>query len=91
MISTNALSILILHHHINGIGNNNLCSIQDVMRASELSTEKYKRVCKDFPNFSIFTKSVMPGKIQLMFVHMAVGKKSLGESVVDFALAGNLS
>ena len=53
--------------------------------------EKYKRVCKDLPKFAILTKSAMPGKIQLTFGHAAVGNKSLGESIVDFSLAGNLS
>ena len=90
MISTNALSVFILHHHLNGLGNNNLCSIQDVMRASEPAAEKYKRICKDLPNLAILTKSATRGKIQLTFIHTAVGNKSLGESVVAFALAGDL-
>ena len=91
MISTNALSIFILHHHINGIGNKNIRSIQDVIRASEPDAEKYKRVCEDFPNLAILTKSVTLGEIWLTFGHAAVVNKSLGESVVAFALAGNLS
>ena len=90
MISTNALSMFILHHNINEIGNKNLQTIQDVMRASELDAEKYKRVCEDFPNLVIFTKSATSGEIQLTFVHAAVGNKSLGEYVVAFSLAGNL-
>ena len=60
------------------------------MRASEPTTEKYKKVCKDFPNLAILTKSATPGKVQLTFGHAAVGNKSLGESVVAFTLAGDL-
>ena len=56
-----------------------------------MDTEKYKRVCEDFPNFAILTKSATPGKVQLTFGHGAIVKKSLGESVVDFALSGDLS
>ena len=91
MIFTNALSMLIIHHHLNGPGNKNLCSIQDVMRASEPASKRYKRVYKDFPNIVIFTKSAMPGEIQVMFGHMAIGNNSLGESVVAFALVGDRS
>ena len=90
MISTNALSMFILHHHLNGLGNKNLLSILDVMRASEPAAEKYKRVCTDFPNIAILTKEKTPGEIQLTFGHASVGNKSLGGSVVDFALAGDL-
>ena len=61
------------------------------MRASEPAAEKYKRVCEDFPNLAILNKSATPGNIQLTFGHVAVGNKSLGESVAAFALAGDLS
>ena len=91
MISTNALSVFLLHHHLNGLGNKNLRLIQDVIRASEPAADKFKRVCEDFPNLAILTKSSTPGEIQLTFGHAAVGNKSLGESVVVFALAGDLS
>ena len=91
MISTNALSVFILHHHLNRLKKNNFCSIQDVMSTSEPATEKYKRVCEDFPNLTILTKSAMLGNIQLMFGHVAVGNKSLGESVVAFVLESDLS
>ena len=90
MISTNDLSMFILHHHINGLRNKNLCYIQYVMRASKRAEEKYKRVCEDFPNLAILTKSAKPGKIQLTFGHAAVGNKSLGVSVVAFSLAGDI-
>ena len=60
------------------------------MHASKPAAKKYKRICEDFPNLVILTKSATPGKIQLMFVRAAVENKSLGESVVYFALAGDL-
>ena len=61
------------------------------MRVSEPATEKYKRVCENFPNLAILTRSVIPGKIQLTFGHTAVGNNSIGGSVVGFSLAGDLS
>ena len=91
MISTNALSVFLLHDHLKGLGNKNLRSFQEVMHASELAADKFKNVCEDFPNLAILSKSSTPGEIQLTFGHVAVGNKSLGESVVDFALAGDLS
>ena len=91
MISTNALSVFLLHHYLIGLGNKNICSNQDVMHASKPSTEKNKRVCKDFPNLAILTKSSTPGETHLTFGHAAVGNKSLGESVVAFSLIGDLS
>ena len=90
MISTNALSVFLMNHQLSGLGNKNLGSIQDMMRASEPVAEKFKRVCEGFPNLLILTISSTLGKIQLTFGHAAVGNKSLGEFVVDFALAGNL-
>ena len=62
MISSNALSIFLLHHSFNGLGNKNICSVQEAMRASEPATEKYKNVCEDFPNLGILTKTSTPGK-----------------------------
>ena len=91
MISTNALSLFLVHRHPKGIGKNNLRLVQEVMRAIELDTDKFKKVCEDFPNLAILTKSSTPGDIQLTFGHAAVSNKSLGESVVDFCLAGDLS
>ena len=90
MISTNTLSVFLLHHNLNILSNKNLHSIQDMIRASEPDAEKFKRVCEDFPNLAILTKSATSGNIQLTFIHAAVGNKSLGESVVDFSLAGDL-
>ena len=73
MISTNALSVFIVYRHLNGIGNENLCSVQDVMRASEPAAKKIKNICENFSNLAILTKSSTPGEIQLMFGHAAVG------------------
>ena len=77
MISTNALSVFIFHHHQNGICNKNLRSIQEIMRTSEPAFEKYKKVCDNFPNLAILTKSATPGKVQLPLAHASVGNKSL--------------
>ena len=81
MISTNALSVFLLHHHLNGLRNKNLRSVQEVMRASEPAADKFKKVCEDFPNLAILTYSFTPGEIQLTFGHAAVRNKSLRESV----------
>ena len=91
MISNNALSVFVIHHDLKGLGNKNFRSIQEIMRASEPAAKNYKNVCEDFPNLAILTKRATPGKVQLMFSHATVGNKSLGESVVDFALAVDLS
>ena len=90
-ISTNALSVFILHHHTNGLRNKNIRSVQDATHTSDPAAKKYKRVCEDFPNIAILTKSATPGKAQWTFSHAAVGNKFLGESVVSFSLAINLS
>ena len=91
MISTNALSVFILHHHTNGIGNKNRRSIQEIVHASKPAAEKYKNFYEDFPNLAILNMSGTPGKVQLTFVHAADENNSPGESVVDFALGGYLS
>ena len=78
MISTNALSVFHLHRHLNGLGNKNLRLVQEVIRASEPDADKFKRVCKDFRNLAIPTKSSTLDKIQLTFGHAAVGNNSLG-------------
>ena len=56
-----------------------------------MAAKKYKKVWEDFPNLAILTKSSTPGKVQLTFSHVTVGNKSVGKSVVAFALAGDLS
>ena len=91
MISTNILSVFILHHHQNGIFNNNLRLIQEIMHTIDPAFEKYKKVCDNLPNISILTNSTMPGKVQMMFGHASIGNKSLGESVVAFYLAVSLN
>ena len=87
MISSNALSRFILHHYLNRFCDNNLCSIQYLVRTSEPAREKFKHVCEDFPNLSIIAKSATPGDVQLMFAHTSVGNKFLRESGTAFSLA----
>ena len=60
------------------------------MRASKPADEKYKKVCEDFSNLTILTKSAIPGEVQLPFCHATVGNTYFGESVVDFALVGDI-
>ena len=83
--------MFILHNHFSRLENKNIRSNQDVMRASKPTEDKYKRVCEDFPNLAIFTKSATPGGIRLTFGRAAVGNNSLGKSVLAFSLAGDLS
>ena len=91
MISTNSLSVFLLHHHLNGLKNENLCLVQEVMRVSEPVADKFNNVYGDFLNLAIPTKSSTPEEVQLTFSHVAVAKKSLVESVAPFVLAGDLS
>ena len=77
MISSHALSAFLKHHPLNRLGNANILSVQEAMRASEPATEKYKNVCEEFPNLVILTKSSTPGEVQLTFGHATVGNKSL--------------
>ena len=90
MLCSNNLSTFILHHDLNRLCDNNIHSIQDLMRTSNRVREKFKCVFKDFPNMAILTKSPTPGDIQLTFVHASIGNKSPGESVTAFSLAGFL-
>ena len=60
MIYSNTLSVFLLQYPLNVLGNENLLSVQEVMRASEPAADKYKNVCKDFPNLGILTKSSTP-------------------------------
>ena len=78
MISTNALSVFLLHHHLNGIVNENICLVQEVMCANNPAADKYKNVCKDFSNLAMLMKSSTPGEIQSTFGHAAIANKSLG-------------
>ena len=90
MIFTNVLSVFLLHHHLNGLGNKNLCLVQEVMCTSEPAADKFNKVCEDFPNLAILTKSSTPGDIQLTFGHAVIGNKSLGESVVSSVISFNI-
>ena len=90
MISSHALSAFLLDHPLNGLGNENFPAVQEAIRASVPATEKFKDFWNDFPNLAILTKSFTPGEVQLTFGHSTVGNKSLGESLQDFALGGNL-
>ena len=56
----------------------------------KLSAKKYKKVCEDFPNITILTKSSTPGVVESTFGHVTVGNKSLGESAVAFDLVVDL-
>ena len=75
MISTNALSMFVLHHHLNRLENENHRLFLEVMCSSEPDANKFKNVCKDFPNLDILTKSSTLGEIQLKFGHASVGNK----------------
>ena len=86
MISSHDLSAFLLNHPLNGLGNSNLRSVQEVIRASKPATEKFKDIYNDFPNLSILTKSSTPGEVQLTFGHSTVGKNSLGETLQAFSL-----
>ena len=44
MIYFNDLSVFFLHHPHNGLGNENLWSVEEVMRASKPAADKYKNV-----------------------------------------------
>ena len=72
MISSNAFSVILLHHPPNGLRKKKLCSIQEAIHASKTAADKYKDVCEYFPNLGIITKSSTPGEIQLTFGHAAV-------------------
>ena len=90
MISYNTLSTFILHHDINRLCDKNICSIQDLMRTGNPDSDKFKRVCEDFPNLAILIKRASPGELQLMFAHTYIGYNSLGVCVSAFALEGSL-
>ena len=60
------------------------------MRTSDPANEKYKKVHDDFLNLAVLTKSITLGEEPLTFVHESFRNKSLGESVVAFAIKGSL-
>ena len=90
MIYTNAISLLLVKHDQNGVCNQNLHSIQDMMCSDEPVGTNVKRVCADLPNIALLTNIATPGEIQVTFGHTYIGKKSLDETVSAFALTGSL-
>ena len=82
--------IFLLDYDHNGICNSNIHPIQYMMLSDEPSGAKFKRVCADFPNIVLLTKSATPGNIQVTFVHVFVGNKSFRETFTAFTLAGSL-
>ena len=90
MIYFHTFSAFLLDHSLNGLGNSNLRSVQEVIRVSKPATEKFKDICNNSPNLAILTKSSTPGEVQLTFSHSTVGNKSLGETFQAFTLAGDL-
>ena len=90
MISTNAISLIIVEHYHNGVCNHNLHSIQDLMCSDEPVGIKVKRVCADLPNIALLANSATPGEIQVTFGHLSIRNKSIEETVSDFTIAGSL-
>ena len=82
MISYNTLSTFILHHDINRLCDKNICSIQDLMRTSNPDSDKFKRVCEDFPNLAILTNCATLGEVQMTFAHAPVGKIPSGNPLL---------
>ena len=90
MISSNALSTYLLQHNQIEIYDQNFSSIQDTVRLDNPDGSKFKGVCTYFPNLAVLTKSKTPGDIQVTYVHVPVGNKSLGEMVPAFSLEVSL-
>ena len=72
MIDSNTLSLLLIEKHHNGVCNRNLCLIQESMRLDDMFRTKYKRICAYLPNIAILANGDMPGKVQIIFGHVAV-------------------
>ena len=86
MISTYALSLLLLKNDQNRVYETNLRLIQELMRSDEPSVAKFKLVYTDLPNLALLTKSATPGEVQVTYAHESIGNKSLGKNVTSFAL-----
>ena len=86
MISTYALSLLLLKNDQNRVYETNLRLIQELMRSDEPSVAKFKLVYADLPNLALLTKSATPGEVQVTYAHESIGNKSLGKNVTSFAL-----
>ena len=90
MFYSYALSIYLLHHNQKDLFNQNIWSIQDAMRSDNPAGSKLKRVCTDLPNMVALNMIATPGDIQVTYVHVPVGNKSLGEMVTAFSLEVSL-
>ena len=60
------------------------------MRSDKPASSKLKRLCTDFPNLEVLTKSATPGDIQVTHSHASIENKSLGKTVTTFALKGSV-
>ena len=79
MINYNTSSLLLPKHDHNGVFNQNLRSIQELIHVNDTAGIKFKCVCADLPNISILTKETKTVEFQVMFYHMTFGNKSLGK------------
>ena len=71
MLSSNDLSVFILHHHINGLGNKNLRSIQEIMRPSKPAAEEFKFFCEGWRNLEI-----RKGLINQLYKYMVISVRN---------------
>ena len=90
MILLNTLLLFILNNNQNRACNLNLCLIQYLMCSYKPAGANFKRVCVDFPNITLLTKSTTPGNIQANFGRASFGNKSLGSTFTTFTLVGSL-
>ena len=78
VISTNFVSLFLIKHDQNGVGDCNLLFIQGSMFLDDTAVSKSKQLCADFPNIAILNKSATLGGFQVMYAHTSIGNKSLG-------------
>ena len=71
---------------MNKVLNHNIRLIQYLMRSDKSDGTNFKRVCIDFTNLALITKSAKPGDIQVNFDHASAGKPPPGETVNAFDL-----
>ena len=86
MISTNALPLFLPKHYQNGVCEHNIRSIKELIHSDEPDVSKLKRVCADFPDIMLLTKSATHRKSKVIYAHTSIGNKSIGETVTTFAL-----
>ena len=60
------------------------------MRSDETAVSKFNRLCTDFPDIALLTKSATPREVQVTYTHASVENNPLRETVTTFALAGFL-